>query len=248
MCVCVCLCALLFFNRVQADKLKEESSAMATSSDTGDEEGNPSNSSVRKVLSTSSNVHQSRAGSQHSFQHRLDNYQSVMDDDYGDQVAEAKSSSRSTQQRKSFEDTTHTVAQTLGQYAKSSSNLADMSKETSAPSSSSLESPAKSVPSSSQADAKSSPSSNSSSSSAAGFGSKDEQQQSPGASSRFHVARPHHLPKMNALSGLSGNLEKIRMTMGEEVNGMLCVLLSAGAGPCLPVCLSCAFICDLCQS
>lgn len=200
---------------------------MSTSSDTGgEEEGNPNQSSVRKVLSTSQqSSFQRGAGTQHSFQHRLDNYHSVMDDEYEDQdrrVAEAKSSSRSThQQRKSFDDTTQTVTQqTLGQYAKSSSNLSDMSKETSSFSSSSMESPAKSVQNSSLTDEKASPSSSSSSSSsAAGFGSKEEQQQSPGASSRFHVARPHHLPKMGALSGLSGNLEKIRMSMGEEVSG-----------------------------
>lgn len=195
----------------QADKLKGDS-AMPTSSDNTEEEGNPSNTSVRKVLSQSS--------SQHSFQHRLDNYHSVMDDEYDNDrhMAEAKSTSRSTQQRKSFQDTTDTVTQTLGNYAKSSSNLADMSKETSsAQEEQGLGSPAaKSVQSSSFADEKTSSSRSNNSSSAAGFGSKEESQQSPGASSRFHVARPHHLPKMNALSSLSGNLEKIRMTMGEE--------------------------------
>lgn len=185
----------------QSDKLKNEASALPTSSDVNDE-GNPSNTSVRKVLRQSS--------TQHSFQHRLDDYHSIMDDEYDDRVAESKSSSRAPQQRKSFEDTTQSVSQTLGQYAKSSSNLADMSKDT--PSSFSggggMDSPAaKNV-----ADEKSAPNS-SSSNEAAGFGSKVE---SPGASSRFHVARPHHLPKMNGLSSLSGNMEKIRMSMGEE--------------------------------
>ena len=166
---------------------------MQTSSDYSEEqqEGNPSNSSIIKVLS------QSESGPQHSFQHRLDNYQSIMDDDYDDRVvAEAKSSGRQSQQRKSFVDTTHTGTQALGQFAKSSSALSEME--------------ASAKGGQEKASSVSSPSN----SSAAGFGSKEE---APGASSRFHVARPHHLPKMNALSGLSGNLEKIRMSMGEEV-------------------------------
>lgn len=164
---------------------------MPTSSDNADDGiSNPSNTSIRKVLNSNS--------SQHSFQHRLDDYHSIMDDDYDDRVAEAKSSSRSTQQRKSFSDTTQTVPQTLGTYAKSSSALSEMSKEAEAE---------KTVPSSVADHKAATPSSSS---------SKDEVS-SPGASSRFHVARPHHLPKMNGLSGLSGNLEKIRKSMGEEV-------------------------------
>jgi hypothetical protein len=202
-------CCLLI-HRHQTDKTKGDS-AMQTSGDGSvDEggEGNPGSTSVRKVLNQSS--------SQHSFQHRLDNYHSIMDDDYDDRVvAEAKSSSRHTQQRKSFEDTTHSVTQALGHFAKSSSALSDMSKESDP--AVGLHSPAKSVQGSSMADAKAnSLSSPTTTTAAAGFGSKDE---SPGASSRFHVARPHHLPKMNALSGLSGNLEKIRTSMGEEVSG-----------------------------
>ena len=161
------------------------------------EEGNPSNTSVRSVISKSS--------SQHSFQHRLDDYQSIMDDDYDERViAEAKSSSRQTKQRKSFDDTTNTIATSLGQYAKSSSALADMAKETT-PVTVSSPASAKAVQSS-VADEKSNSGNGSS-------GSKGVE--SPGASSRFHVARPHHLPKM---ASLSGNLDKIRMNMGEEVS------------------------------
>jgi hypothetical protein len=195
---------------VQAETRKEQS-AMQTSGD-ANEDGNPGNISVRAVLSQS--------GPHHSFQHRLDDYRSIMDDEYDDRVvAEAKSSSRlaQPQQRKSFEDTTHTVSSALGQYAKSSSSLSDMSKEVSPASLNS--SAAKSVQSSA-ADEKSSPSSGSNV--AAGFGSKAE---SPGASSRFHVARPHHLPKM---ASLSGNLDKIRMSMGEEVRDSVTVVVASG--------------------
>ena len=152
----------------------------------GDDVENPASVSVRKVLS--------QCASHHSFQGRLEDYHSVFDDDYDDRdVAESKTSTPRTPQRKSFDDgPTQPATNSLGSFAKSSSALSDMS----------LDSPSKPV-----AENKSSHSI-----SASGFGSKMD---SPGSSSRFYVARPHHLPKMD---GLSGSLEKIRKSLGDEVS------------------------------
>ena len=149
-----------------------------------------------------------------SFQGRLDDYQSIMDDDYDDRVvAEAKStSSRVLQQRKSFDDATSPTTQPLGNYAKSSSNISELAKANSSSDQDTLSKSVQSV-----ADEKSTQSSS------AGSGSKVD---SPAASSRFHVARPHHLPKMNN-SALSSSLGKIRKNLGEEVacSIILCPLM-----------------------
>ena len=149
-----------------------------------------------------------------SFQGRLDDYQSIMDDDYDDRVvAEAKStSSRVHQQRKSFDDATSPTTQPLGNYAKSSSNISELAKANSSSDQDALSKSVQSV-----ADEKSTQSSS------AGSGSKVD---SPAASSRFHVARPHHLPKMNN-SALSSSLDKIRKNLGEEVTCsiILCPLM-----------------------
>lgn len=157
----------------EADRLKEEGGALQTSNET-EGGGNPSNVSVRRVLSQSS--------PKHSFRHRLDNYSSVFDDEFDEdrRVAESKASPVVVK-RKSFED------------ASSRTSAGQQSAKLDAESLVKSESDEKS-----------------SSSSAAGFGSKVD---SPTASSRFHVARPHHVPKLNSLAS---SLDKIRQSLGEE--------------------------------